>query len=159
MDFSGEEVDSQGGPLTASDPSTSYIPPDDDAESRAVAVALARTAWETKGEDTIVLHVGPLVYWTRYMVITTVFSRPQLNAILAKVEATAEEGHGRRPLNPAPGTSAWELLDFGDVVVHVLTADQRDYYDLESFYGAAEEVDLPFIDGAAPEAPAWETKL
>ena len=34
----------------------------------------------------------------------------------------------------------WEVLDFGDAVVHVFTAEQRGYYDLESFYGAAEEV-------------------
>jgi len=41
--------------------------------------------------------------------------------------------------------SAWEVLDYGDVVVHVLTPEQRDFYDLESFYGAAEEIDLPFL--------------
>ena len=34
----------------------------------------------------------------------------------------------------------WEVLDFGDAVIHVFTAEQREYYDLESFYGAAEEV-------------------
>ena len=32
------------------------------------------------------------------------------------------------------------MLDFGDVVIHLFTAEQREYYDLESFYGAAEEV-------------------
>ena len=37
------------------------------------------------------------------------------------------------------------MLDYGDVVVHVMTPEQRDFYDLESFYGAAEEVDLPFL--------------
>ncbi len=41
--------------------------------------------------------------------------------------------------------SAWEVLDYGDVVVHVLTPEQRDFYDLESFYGAAEEIELPFL--------------
>lgn len=34
----------------------------------------------------------------------------------------------------------WEVLDFGDVVVHVMSAEKREYYDLEGFYGAAEEV-------------------
>jgi len=77
---------------------------------------------------------------------------------LAKVEKEAEEKHDRRAAAPASGRSAWELLDFGDVVVHVLTAEQRDYYDLESFYGAAEELDLPFLK-ESNQAPAWETKL
>ncbi|KAG7675119.1 hypothetical protein Ndes2526B_g07976 [Nannochloris sp. 'desiccata'] len=158
FDFDYEAEDPQGKPLTA-DPSTSYALPDDDAESRALAVAIGKVCWETKGEDLMVLHVAPLVYWTRYMVIATVFSRPQLNAMLAKIEKEAEETFDRRPASPAAGTSAWELLDYGDVVVHVLTADQREYYDLESFYGAAEEVDLPFVVEGQNQAPAWETKL
>ncbi len=36
--------------------------------------------------------------------------------------------------------SAWEVLDFGDVVVHCFSSELRDYYDLESFYATAEEV-------------------
>ena len=32
------------------------------------------------------------------------------------------------------------MLDFGDVVVHVMSEEMRSYYDMESFYGAAEEV-------------------
>lgn len=143
--------------MVASDPSTSYIP-EDDEESRALAIDMARVCWETKGEDICVLHVAPLVYWTRYKVVTTVFSRPQLQAILAKVEKEAKEVHGREPASPASGRSGWECLDFGDVVVHVLTAEARDYYDLESFYGAAEELDLPFLKEKG-QGPAWETKL
>ena len=76
-----------------------------------------------------------------------------------------------------PGSSPWETLDFGDVVVHVFNGEQRDYYDIESFYAAAEEVDLPFLEQssaaaqqqgqqqqqqrqgqAGPTGPAWTTK-
>ena len=32
------------------------------------------------------------------------------------------------------------MLDFGDVVIHVMSEEKRNYYDMESFYGAAEEV-------------------
>lgn len=133
--------------------------PEDEEESRQFALDLARVCWDTKGDDTIVLHVSPLVYWTRYMVITTVFSRPQMNAILAKAEKAALESHGRRPSSSAQGRSAWELLDYGDVVMHVLTAEERDYYDLESFYGAAEEVELPFAAEAESRLSDWQTKL
>ena len=34
------------------------------------------------------------------------------------------------------------MLDFGDVVVHVMSEEMRSYYDMESFYDAAEEVRL-----------------
>ena len=46
----------------------------------------------------------------------------------------------RVSLTPETCRGEWEVLDFGDAVVHVFTAEQRGYYDLESFYGAAEEV-------------------
>ena len=36
--------------------------------------------------------------------------------------------------------SPWEVLDFGDVLLHVFTDDERQYYDLESFYKGAAEV-------------------
>lgn len=84
---------------------------------------------------------------------------PQLGAILAKVEKEAADSFDRRPASSTGGRSEWELLDFGDVVVHVLTAQQREYYDLESFYGAAEELDLPFVREGEKAGPAWETKM
>ncbi len=49
------------------------------------------------------------------------------------------------PIHPTHSSNSSQ--DFGDVVVHVLTAEQRERYNLESFYGAAEEVDLPFAVG------------
>lgn len=33
-----------------------------------------------------------------------------------------------------------QVQDYGDVVIHVFEPAQREYYDLEGFYGAAEEV-------------------
>ena len=95
------------------------------------------------GYDLLLLHVAPVVYWTRYMLFVTVFSRPQLQAVLGKIEKAAMEGYGVTSACSTK-TSSWELLDFGDFVVHVMTAEEREYYDLESFYAAAEEVELPF---------------
>ena len=44
---------------------------DGDQESRDFAVAMAAIANETRGSDISVLHVAPLIYWTRYMVSGT----------------------------------------------------------------------------------------
>jgi ribosomal silencing factor RsfS len=82
-------------------------------------------------------------------VICSVISRPQLLAVLARVEDAAE-AVGRSKQN-APGSSPWEVLDFGDVVVHVFTPEQRAHYAVEDFYAAADEVDLPFLAGRGGE--------
>jgi ribosome-associated protein len=139
-------------PAAASDPGL------DDAEARALALDLARVAWETKAEDVRVLHVAPLCYWTQYMVVAAATSRPQLLAVLGKMERAAADGHGRRAAGALNGRSEWELLDFGDVVAHVMTPERREFYDLEGFYGAAEEVEQPWARGGGAPGPAWETK-
>ena len=54
------------------------IATDDDL---AVAIAMARAASDGKGADIRVLHVKSLVYWARYFVIISAFSKPQLEAI------------------------------------------------------------------------------
>ena len=69
---------------------------EDDSDSREFALSMARIAWETKAEDLLVLHVAPLAFWTCYMVICTVSSRPQLNAVLAKMEKEASDAYGRQ---------------------------------------------------------------
>lgn len=46
-----------------------------------VAVEMAKVASEVKAADIKVLFVKPLVYWTRFFIIATAFSRPQIDAI------------------------------------------------------------------------------
>ena len=78
--------------------------------------------------------------------------------MLGRLEKTAAEEWDRRLApNAHPGRSPWELLDYGDVVVHVMTADQREFYDLETMYGAADEValDLPEQGGG----DAWTRSM
>ena len=65
-------------------------------------------------------------------------------------------GHAPRSLL-LRSAGGWELLDWGDVVVHLFTAHERNYYDLEGFYGAAEEVPLPFEQGEAASGSATDT--
>ncbi|CAM6124700.1 unnamed protein product [Calypogeia fissa] len=116
---------------------------DDDAESLELAVALAEVANEVKASEIRVLCVKPLVYWTRFFVIATGFSRPQVDAIGQRMRNLAEERFKRTPkgdLKP----NAWTLLDFGDVVVHIFYPKERSFYNLEEFYANATSVELPF---------------
>ena len=41
--------------------------------------------------------------------------------------------------------NAWELLDYGTIVVHVFTEEARRFYDLERLWADAEQVDLKDI--------------
>ncbi len=74
--------------------------------------------------------------------VASVFSRPQLDAALDRVSKAALEKEERRSLNTErPGRTEWECIDFGDVVVHIMTPRQRQKYDLEGYYSKATIVD------------------
>ncbi|XP_057458490.1 protein Iojap, chloroplastic [Lotus japonicus] len=122
---------------------------DDDAESLSFAVELATIASEVKAGDIRVLFVKPLVYWTRFFIIATAFSRPQIDAIGSRMRDRAEKKYGKIPTGDARPNS-WTLLDFGDVVVHIFLPPQRAFYNLEEFYGNATPVELPFENQPPP---------
>ncbi|KAL7186886.1 hypothetical protein ACSBR2_028571 [Camellia fascicularis] len=116
---------------------------DDDAESLSFAIAVAKVASEVKAGDIRVLFVKPLVYWTRFFIIATAFSRPQIDAIGTKIKDLSEKQYGRVASGDSKPNS-WTLLDFGDVVVHIFLPQQRAFYNLEEFYGNATLIELPF---------------
>ncbi|MQM17528.1 hypothetical protein Taro_050499, partial [Colocasia esculenta] len=116
---------------------------DDDAESLSFAVALAKVANDVKAADVRVLFVKPLVYWTRFFIIATAFSRPQIDAIGSRIRDLAEKQFRKVPRGDSKPNS-WTLLDFGDVVVHIFLPQQRAFYNLEEFYGNATSIELPF---------------
>ncbi|KAM7251254.1 hypothetical protein ACFE04_023137 [Oxalis oulophora] len=116
---------------------------DDDAESLSFAIAMAKIASDVKAGDIKVMFVKPLVYWTRFFIIVTAFSRPQSNAIGSRIRDAAEEKYGKIPSGDTKPNS-WTLLDFGDVVIHIFLPEQREFYNLEEFYANATVIDLPF---------------
>ena len=81
-----------------------------------------------------------------YFVLVTADSRPQVRAIYNELHTrlkAAGEQHSR-----AEGLELgwWILLDYGDVVVHVLQPEARSYYDLDTLYGESREIDWRAIE-------------
>ena len=80
--------------------------------------------------------------WARFFVVATAFSKPQVNAALGMVlDAAAKEG---RKLDLEPAVSGWVCCDFGDVVAHIFTPQDREFYNLSGLYGKAKRVPLGF---------------
>ena len=72
-----------------------------------------------------------------YFVICSGETQRQLEAICDEIlRVLKTEGLTLRRREGAPG-SGWVLMDFGDVVIHVLAPAERDYYQLEKLWGGA----------------------
>jgi ribosome-associated protein len=64
----------------------------------------------------------------------------QVRAIARSVEEKLEEEIGRLPLRrEGQREGSWVLLDYGELIVHVLTPSERAYYDLEAFWGHGQQ--------------------
>lgn len=119
------------------------------ASSENLALTIARAADDRKGNNISILKVAGVSYLADYFVIVTGFSKVQVRAISQYIQDEVEV-HCHRPCVRAEGQAdgTWVLLDYGDVIAHVMMPDERDYYNLEAFWGHAERVEF---SGAATE--------
>ncbi len=94
-----------------------------------------------KAENIVILELRELSSVTDYFVICTGTSEPHLRAIVDEITDKLREEHALRP-RAMDGTlqTAWVVLDFFDVIVHVMRADVREHYDLEGLWGDAPRV-------------------
>jgi ribosome-associated protein len=78
---------------------------------------------------------------TDYFVIASGTSEPHLRAIVEGITDGLREQHDLRPLRKDGSMQgAWVVLDFFDVIVHVMRTDARERYDLEGLWGDAARV-------------------
>ncbi|MCQ2377847.1 MAG: ribosome silencing factor [Victivallaceae bacterium] len=99
---------------------------------------------DKKGVDCIVLSPGAASSVADHFVIAAAESEPQLRAMASAVERAVREKVRRRPLSaPADSVSGWVLLDYGNVLVHLMTTEARAKYDLEGLWGDAPGDAIP----------------
>lgn len=89
---------------------------------------------KNKGQQITVLDVRDKTSFTDYMVLVTGTSNRHLMSLCEHVTEKVEE-NGVKPLGLEGGSSAdWVLLDLGDVIVHAMTTQARDFYQLEKLW-------------------------
>jgi ribosome-associated protein len=116
-------------------------------ESRDAAVAAARAAAEKQGERIVVLDVRDLIVITDYFVVASGGTERQVRTIVEEVEKALRE-LGTKPVRREGETEGrWVLLDYVDVVVHVFSPEERDFYELERLWRDAPVV--PWEEGHA----------
>jgi ribosome-associated protein len=110
-------------------------------ESKKLALLCRELADNKKAEDIAVLDVRKLSSVTDYFVIATGTSNPHLRAIVEEISSKLREDHDLRPSrSEGLSSGSWVVLDYFDVIVHVMHTETRKHYDLESLWGDAKAV-------------------
>jgi ribosome-associated protein len=109
--------------------------------SRELALTIAEAADDRKGADIVILQVEGVSYLTDYFVIVTGFSSVQVRAIYRAIEDQVEQVWQRYPIRvEGQAEGSWIVQDYGDVIVHIFMPQEREFYNLEAFWGHAEQI-------------------
>ncbi len=107
-------------------------------DSRKLALLCRDLADNKKAEDIVVLDVRRISSVTDYFVIASGTSEPHLRAVVDEITDTLREDQGTRPrAMDGTLTGGWLVLDYFDVIVHIMRPDLRERYDLEGLWNDA----------------------
>ncbi len=128
-----------------SEPETTATEPDD---GRALALVVARSAHEKKGDDIVILDVGDVLAIAGWFVVVSASNSRLVESLAQDIQRAAKEQLDSTPIRTeGHREKQWILMDYGDVVVHVFHKDMRDFYEIERLYGDVPRLDWATADG------------
>lgn len=89
---------------------------------------------EKKGEDIVLLDLKGVVPFTDYFVICSGTSDRMLRALMEAALDKVRDEYKLKTRVEGEVIDGWLLADFGDVILHIFSKAQRDYYSLEELW-------------------------
>ncbi|MFN2121368.1 MAG: ribosome silencing factor [Anaerolineales bacterium] len=89
---------------------------------------------EKKAEDILLLDLQNIASFTDYFVLCTGTSDRMLDALAEATLESVRRQHRKRGIREGEARDGWVVVDYGDVVVHLFSPEQRRYYDLEELW-------------------------
>lgn len=111
-------------------------------ELKDKAMEIAQMMIDFKGEDVVVLDVSKLNSWTDYFIIVTVNSSAHWQGLYKQVKDYVKQNdlEIHVPNKKTPDGDDWNLIDIGGIVVHLMTKEAREFYDLEKLWHSGEKL-------------------
>ena len=109
-----------------------------DMETRALAKKIMEILEEKKAADILALDISEISTLADYFILASAENVRQLDAL----EDAVEEGIGLELNKEGEGDSGWILMDYKDIVVHLFTKEQREFYDLEKIWSDAKKLEI-----------------
>ena len=114
----------------------------DNINSDKLASVVARILDDKLGKDISILNISKVSVLADYFVICSADTATQVRALTSYVKEKVKNLFERLPNGQENDLkNRWNLLDYGDVVVHVLHKEERETYAIEKFWNHAFRVD------------------
>ena len=112
---------------------------------KEIAYAVTKALDEKKGMNIKLLKIDKVSSLADYFLICTGTSNTHVRTLCDYAEYTLEQLGEPMLGREGHRGNAWELLDYGTIVVHVFTEEAREFYSLERLWADAEQIDLTGI--------------
>ena len=113
----------------------------EDFTSEKLASAIARFLDDNKAIDVVILNVANVCSLSDYFIIATGTSTTQVRGLTETVKKKVKDIFKRIPIgSETEKMNRWNLLDYGEVVVHIMHSVERENYKIEKFWSHAMTV-------------------
>ena len=110
----------------------------EEVSSKKLSSIIARVLDDKKATDIAVLNVANVCVLSDFFVIASASSTTQVKGLTSSLRERIKELFGRIPNGDENDLkNRWNLLDYGDVIVHIMLNDVRESYALEKFWNHA----------------------
>ena len=110
----------------------------EELSSHKLACIIARVLDDKLGKNISILNISHVSSLADYFVIVTGDSTPHVKALMEEVKDRIKKHFNRMPVRVENDLkNRWNLLDYGDVVVHILHKEERETYAIEKFWNNA----------------------
>ena len=108
------------------------------------AIEIAKLMQDGKGGDVTLIDISGLNSWTDYFVIATVTSSTQQQGLAKQIKEYIKENDLEVHLTKrkSPDGDDWHLIDLGPIVIHLMSAQAREFYNLEKLWFNGKVIDL-----------------
>lgn len=110
-------------------------------DSTTFALFAAQTIDDKKGFDIVVLDIREKAMFADYIIIASGGSERQINAICEEVDGRAFKNGREVGHIEGKNSSGWILMDFGDVIINVMTEPLREKYNIERIWSDCDQVE------------------
>ena len=113
-----------------------------DVTSEKLACVIARILDDKLGKNIVILNISKVSVLADYFVVCSADTSTQVRALSSYVREKIKEAFTRLPKNSENDVrNRWNLLDYGDVVVHIMHREERETYAIEKFWNHAFTVE------------------
>ena len=103
---------------------------------------IAQALYDKKAKNIVALNIADITSLGDYFIICSCTSSTQLRACTDEVEEKMSEIGIEPTHKEGYNGGTWILMDYGDIIVHIMLEETRDFYSLERLWGDAEEIEL-----------------